>query len=287
MFVEEYHSTPQSGDGTFGLPPRLVFEQYRTEHRSVDSAAIDILCTKTVGPVKVGRDGVRHRNVLYGGSDQAVWKLQGKEVWLRVDPVRVDFVTVCDESGKPICKAYNKPLRGATQEQRREAAKIKARYRKAVRAYAPARNYLLETDTQQILQAKRDHAKARMEELRKELPAPAAPAGARGREEREGEEKEGKEEERKKAPARSAGKTAEKHDGVERLAAVAEREAGNRKRTSESRLPSWEDVGGRDETTVPPDADRNVWARIGGSSMDSDDPDRSESAGCHGAAEAG
>jgi|GEM_PF-4271073 len=175
IFLDEYHATEQSGDGTYGLSPNQIMEQFRGPIRRVDDSLLDLLCCRTVGPVKVHRDGIRYKHVLYGQKDEAIWKLQGREVWLRIDPDRVDRVTVCQEDGRPICYAHNTRLSGATQEDLREAMRAKARYRKQMKAYMPARDFLLETPTTQILQAKRRHAMAREAEQRKQLPEPETP----------------------------------------------------------------------------------------------------------------
>ena len=175
IFMDEYHATEQTGTGTNGLSPNLVMEQYRGPIRRVDAALLDLLCCRTVGPVKVTRDGIRHNHVLYGQKDEAVWKLQGREVYLRIHPERADLVTVCEEDGTPICHATNRRLSGATQDDIRESQKAKARYRRAVKEYLPARDFLRETPTTQILKSKRKHAQAREAAARADLPEPQQP----------------------------------------------------------------------------------------------------------------
>lgn len=180
IFLDEYHSAEQSGDGTLGLCPKLVMEQYRGPIRRVDPALVDLVCCRTVGgdprhPIKAGRDGIRHNKLLYRLSVDDLVKYQGRRVTLRIEPERLDRLIVCDDQGRPLCIAKQDKLRGTSQEDLREAARERARMRKAAKAYAPARDFLLETPTTQILTMKRRHAQARAAEQRKQLPDPEQP----------------------------------------------------------------------------------------------------------------
>lgn len=172
VFLDEYHASPQSGDGTCGLSPKLVMQQLRGPVRHVDKDLLDLLCCRMVGPVQVRRDGVRWNHVLYGQTEENVWRLYGTRVWLAIDPERADRVTLCDERGVPLCYATNRRLTDVTQEDRREAARTQAKARKVARRYRTARNVLLETSTAQILQAKRTRALAEEKAQRKQLPEP-------------------------------------------------------------------------------------------------------------------
>jgi len=175
IWLDEYHAAEQRGKGTRGLCPNLVFEQYRGNVRRVDLALVDQLCCRTVGPVKRTRDGFRWQHFLYGRWDEEVWALKGDHYHLAIDPDRVDRVTVCEADGSPICYAHKRELGGASQEERREAARLQARYLRTHKEAAEARDYLRETPTAQVLAAKRRHAQAREAEQRKQLPAPEPP----------------------------------------------------------------------------------------------------------------
>lgn len=174
-WLGEYHATAQSGRGTRGLCPSLVMEQFRGAVRAVDPRVIALACTRKVGPVRVRRDGVRWQHLLYGQSQPEVWALHGRDVWLLIDPERADQVTIADEQGRPLCVATSVRLSGATQEQRREAARLQARARRIAREAASARDYLRRTPAEQVLAAKRRHAEARAAEQRAALPEPPAP----------------------------------------------------------------------------------------------------------------
>ncbi len=173
--LETYHATPHSGDGISGLTPNLAFEQFRDRDRRIDPAVLDVLCARKVGPVKVTARGVRFQNVQYGGTNEAVMLMQGKKVWLLIHPDAADYVTLCDEAGRPICIATSERIRGATRDDVREQMALKARFRKAVRAYAPARDALMESTPTQIVEVKRRRAKSLEAELRKTLPDPPTP----------------------------------------------------------------------------------------------------------------
>jgi hypothetical protein len=175
-WLNYYHATPQSGDGMWDLSPNLVMEQFPGEVRKLDPDVLDFLCCRIVGPRRVGRDGIRLSNVIYGAFDEQVFKLQGRKVYLRLDPEQAEYVWVCDERGTPLCCAHSRNLSGATQEEVREAARIRARMRRVVQEYAPARDYLLDTDVQQIMRTKAARARAREQAVRQTLPAAAEPA---------------------------------------------------------------------------------------------------------------
>ncbi|HUU94740.1 MAG TPA: Mu transposase C-terminal domain-containing protein [Phycisphaerae bacterium] len=175
-YLKVYHAEPQSGSGMFGLAPRECFEQHLAEVRRLDDDTLDFLCCRLVGPRKVGRDGVLYNDIRYGHFDVEVWKLQGRAVYLRIDPDQADFVWVCDEKGAPLCMATARQITGATQEEVREAHRIRAKMRRVAKEYAPARDFLLETSTAQIMHRKAEHAQRRAAQRAQQLPAPPEPA---------------------------------------------------------------------------------------------------------------
>lgn len=173
-WLDLYHATEQSGAGTRGLCPRLVFEQYRGPRRVVDEAVIAQVCATRYGPVKVGRDGVRFRSLRYGQCDPDVWALRGRQVYIIADPLRADQVTLADEHGRALCVATSTRLSGATQEDRREAARVQARARRLAREAAATREDLRRTPADQVLAVRRRAAEARAAAAAAALPAPEA-----------------------------------------------------------------------------------------------------------------
>jgi hypothetical protein len=150
-FIEAYHEEPRRSDSTEGLSPRQAMRQFFTARpRRITRDTLDALCRKMIGPVKVGRDGVKHDRLRYGTRDEAVFKLQGHDVWIAVDPIERDSVMLCDEKGRPLCVAnVDRPL-GYKSEELREARAHQKRCERLVKEYAPSRDYLLKTTPQQI-----------------------------------------------------------------------------------------------------------------------------------------
>lgn len=184
IWLDEYHATEQSGQGTRGLCPNLVMEQYRQYRRKVTPDEADLLCRRLLlkngrpRAFSLARDGVRYNCVRYGRWDEEVWHLKVKQVALRIDPDKLDQVTFCNvQTGVELCTAHaSHQLAGTTQEHRREVAKKQARYRRAMKEYLPARDYLAETPTRQLLEAKRAHAQADEAAARAKLPPAEPPA---------------------------------------------------------------------------------------------------------------
>jgi len=174
-FLKGYHATPQSGDGMHGLSPNLAMQQFRGPIRRVDPKVLGLLCCRTAGPVRVGRDGVRFKNVLYGQFARRLFERQGQDVYLRIDPERADCVIACDSQGVPICRAYQNRLAGCNQEDIRRAARKRARLRKVAKEYAQTSRGLLDSPVEAIMRMKAEHARAEEAELRKTLPPPVAP----------------------------------------------------------------------------------------------------------------
>jgi len=171
----EWHAREISGSGTLGLTPNLIFEQNRAPIRQCDPALVEALCRRCIGPIKKTRHGFRLNHLSFGRWDEAVWRLPEGEYFLLKDPERNDQVIVADADKRPLCLASNRMLRGTTDEERREAARLAARYRKIMREALPARDFIQQTPTQQILATKARHAQAREAELRKSLPDPQQP----------------------------------------------------------------------------------------------------------------
>lgn len=161
-FLDAYHEEPRRSDITEGLSPRQAFRQFYTAApRRITRDTLDALCRKIIGPVKVGRDGVKHDRLRYGTRDEAVFKLQGQQVWIAVDPIERDSVILCEQDGTPICTAnVDRPL-GYKSDEVREAIAYQRRCEKSVKQYAPSRDYLLKTTPQQIAERRKLAAQER------------------------------------------------------------------------------------------------------------------------------
>jgi hypothetical protein len=160
LFLDAHHETP--GRGIEGLSPRQAFEQfYTTEPRRITRETLDVVCCKIIGPLKVGRDGIRYQREFYGGFDEAVWRMQGEKVWIAVDPIERETVTVCRGDGAPICVARARRMIGQDSQELREAIATQRRFARIANQYPQARDYLLKTPYQQIAHRRKLAAQAR------------------------------------------------------------------------------------------------------------------------------
>lgn len=174
-YIQSYHASPHSGDGMNELTPNLVMEQYRGQIRRCSQEVLDLLCARQVGPVTVGRDGIKLNGITYGQFSEALFPLQGQKVMLRIDPDRADVVTVCGLDGRPICKARNEQLSGSTQEDIRKAAQKRSRLKKTAREYLRGREFSLDSKPGQVMSLKRQAAEAAEAEQARQLPAAHRP----------------------------------------------------------------------------------------------------------------
>lgn len=179
QWLERYHAEEHSGRGTDGLSPSLVMERYRGEVRRVPAEVIELLCSRAVGPLKVGRDGVgvpiAGRKVVFGNRDPEVWRLQGRQVWARIDPQRLDAVTLCDRGGRVLCVATNRRLSTATPEDARYAARERRSIKRATAQAARGRMSQLRDSAGQIIATAARRARVVENEKRRALGAAPAP----------------------------------------------------------------------------------------------------------------
>lgn len=174
-FVAVLHEEVVAGDGMFELCPRQAMRQFYTSApRRVESSVLEMICCRMHGPVKVSRDGLRFNHILYGKHDEAVWRLQGKEVYFLTDPVQADRITICDGEGVPTCVAYADRNLGITQDEVRAAQAMTKKAEKTIKNYDAARDHNLMTTPQKILAARA--AAAKLQQIPDgELPAPTGP----------------------------------------------------------------------------------------------------------------
>jgi hypothetical protein len=167
VFMETHNATPRDALG--GLTPNLHAELHGVDRIVVDADTIDIFFCPIIGSRVVGTDGVTLNNLLYRPEPEDLARMQGKTAWIRLDGELADRIVLCRENGEPICHAYKDQLAGATREHVREARRQRERYKRACRAYIPARDDSLATETSRILRVKRDYALAEEAKLRGEL----------------------------------------------------------------------------------------------------------------------
>lgn len=179
-WLEVHHNTPSSATDMLGLAPAAAFVNFRSPspREVIDGARLDFLCAKFVGPRRVTKDGVRHNGITYGQGLDQLLLLQGRKVWLRVDPDQADHVWVCDlETRMPIVKATNQRLAGATQADVRDGERTRARARRLHRQAMEAAPALLDTSTDAILKAMARKAKAERQPV--DAPSPVSISAVR------------------------------------------------------------------------------------------------------------
>jgi len=154
-----------------------MFEKFQGAVRRIDADALDTYFTVSEGPRRVGRDGVRYRNILYTLEAEDLVKLQGRQVWILPNLDNAGLIALCDKDEKLLCYGVQQQLvkAGAKDQDFRAAMAKAARVRRLAKSYLPERDFLLQTTTGRILAAKREHALAEEASRRKQQPAPAAP----------------------------------------------------------------------------------------------------------------
>ena len=132
-----YHATPHTGDGMGGYSPLCAFEKFDPIPRVIlPEGLLDLLLMRCTKPVKVTRYGVRYNSIEYGAGDPRLFLMQGQEVLLRIHPEDASYVVVCDQEGKPICRAINNQfaLTGVNNENVADGMRAKAKAKRLIRS---------------------------------------------------------------------------------------------------------------------------------------------------------
>ena len=159
-FLAAFHEEVRGGDGMGNLCPRQALRQfYTTAPRRVPEETLALLCGRMRGPVKVRRDGVRFNNVYYGKWDEAVFEMQGREVWFVADPVDASFITICDAHGVPMAKAHADNNLGQTQQEVRAAENFRAAAKRRLKRYSADRDTSLMTTVEAVTELRGRAAK--------------------------------------------------------------------------------------------------------------------------------
>jgi hypothetical protein len=170
---ELYAETPSPA--LDGVTPRQYFEAHRGTVRKVDPEFLEFASSRLAGERTVGRDGVRYRGILYGHGDEEVFKLQGRRVWLRLDPADLSRLWLCDQAGAPLCIAGRSDLAGAPPEHLREAEKRLAHLRKISREFNAQHDFFRGSAIAQVRQVLSEHRRAQATEYARTHAPVAAP----------------------------------------------------------------------------------------------------------------
>ena len=174
-FFESLHEEVIGGDGMGNLSPRQALRQFFTQSpRLVPAETLDVMCCRMHGPVKVGRDGVRHRSIRYGKWDEAVFDLQGRELFFLEDPESASFITLCDERGVPICKAFADNNLGQTPQEVRQAENVRKSARRRLKRTHDDQLAALQSTTETVAELRARAARAK-QIADADLPVPPPP----------------------------------------------------------------------------------------------------------------
>lgn len=152
-----------------GLTPNLYQERYGPARRAVDPDVVDAYLSPIVTTRVVGRDGVKLDDVVYTPEAGDLLRLQGKRVGVRRDHELADRITLCDEAGVALCRAYSERLRGVRMAAVRETERRQKAFKAAARKEYSGRDTRFTPKTSQILRVQREHAEFAERQLRKEL----------------------------------------------------------------------------------------------------------------------
>lgn len=163
QFLVAHHAKPQRGDGMDGLSPDQAFTQFftTTPRRVPNADTLALLISRLKGPIKVSQNGVRLDKLDYGKWDESVFALQGRSVYVAVDPVEAGRVILCEQDGTPITIANLDRNTGATREEVRDAERTRRRSERKVKEAVAAREYLVQTPHSQIQQRRKLAAESR------------------------------------------------------------------------------------------------------------------------------
>ena len=173
-----YHASGHTGDAMNGHTPEEVYAASwnGAAKRTTSAEALELLLLRETQPVKVTKNGVAWGRLRYGQSAPELFKLQGKEVYLRVDPRDVTRVLVYSMDDQFICIAVSnrRVPANATHKELSDAIKEGKQIQKIATQYHGIRPRLHQ-DTTELMIDGRARQNAKDEKNREPLP-PDGPA---------------------------------------------------------------------------------------------------------------
>lgn len=153
-WIDQYHASPHQGDGMNGQCPKAVYEANLHEIRTATAAEL-ALRLHEVKSAKVTANGVRWQGLQYGQMCKELFPLIGTKVTIRIDPNRIDEVTVWDlKKDTFICIApcnEHLPANADAQDLKRAIGAVKTRNRN-MRKWAKQRRSIHESATDLLRQ---------------------------------------------------------------------------------------------------------------------------------------
>ncbi len=156
-FIDFYNSRAHRGQGMFGLSPIEAMARFRDGPARMESETVlEFLFLDFVGPKLVRRDGIRCLHRWYGHGDPRLIALQGKKVYLGIDPCDVRTAYVCDLRQRPL---FQVEADGHVVRSKRDAERNARGRSRLRRAYADiarrGRELLAETGPAQLIEYQR------------------------------------------------------------------------------------------------------------------------------------
>lgn len=165
-WIDQVHNVkPQDGIYCQGRAPIQVFnDRQATRAELADPRVLDLLDMQWSREVPV-RKGVRFNKLVYGEWDPRIIELQGTKVRVSYNPNDIGSIGVWSLDYKFICRADCGQLvnRNATDEDKREAFKLRAQLRKAMRVVRDKQYLNFANAAELTLVAQQDAAKRMLE----------------------------------------------------------------------------------------------------------------------------
>lgn len=138
-YADVYNSMAHTGKGMEGRSPAQVLAT-RTSERRIASGVLDMLLCEWSGELKVGKNGVRFKNLYYGQYSQELFRHFGKKVKVACNPDDLRCITVYDaKTLKRICIVEQNLLVGygkqVSEEDLREAIRQQRTAEKFAKVY--------------------------------------------------------------------------------------------------------------------------------------------------------
>lgn len=131
-YIDQVHNA--APHPVFHSPRQELFDARTTTRPLANPDVLDLLMVLWSQPVKVSRNGVRFRNLLYGQWEPQLLSLQGSEVLVSYDPADISSVGVWTRDHRFICRAQQNQLRNrqVSDEDLRAGLTRRAQIKKAL-----------------------------------------------------------------------------------------------------------------------------------------------------------
>ncbi len=143
-WVTLYNGRRHTGE-SMGAAPDEVYAANLEKKRTAVREELDLMLLRRIGPVKVGRNGVRYHGLYFGAYETGQW--HGQDVYIRVDDADMSKVSVWDSEDKHflcLARANRMVPANASRELLREAIREQKKASRALRNAQSARTHIHE-----------------------------------------------------------------------------------------------------------------------------------------------